>query len=113
VNVFETREADFILRGSFFHTVSRSFIFVKEDDSEMCLGGLLMLKYSMQICVQPTGCRVVPVASLGVKHLAVRHVLQNINEYPSLGSGTEDKMGGICSRHGGEGVFIHNFYWKT
>ena len=67
----------------------------------------------MKICVQPTGCRVLLVASLGVTHLAVRNVSQNINECPSLGFGTEDRMDGVCSRLGGEGKFIHNFDWKN
>jgi hypothetical protein len=63
--------------------------------------------------VQPTGYRALLVASLGVKHLAVRNVLHNINEYPSLGSDMEDRMDGICSRHEGEGKFMHSFDWKT
>ena len=112
VNVLETREVDFVLRGSFFCTVSRNFRLWKKMIPR-CVVGLWMLKCSLKICVQPTGCRVLLVASLGVKHLAVRYVLQNIDEYPSLWSGTEDRMEGICSRHGGEGKFINSFYWKT
>jgi hypothetical protein len=72
--------------------------------------GLRMFKSSKKICVQPTGCRVLLFASLGGKHLAVRNVLQNSNDYPSVGFGTESRMDGIlvCSRHGAEGKFIHN-----
>jgi len=79
VNVFETRQVDFVSRGSFVCTVPRDFRLWKKM-IQRCVLGLRMRKYSMKICVQQTGYRVLLVARLGVTYLAVRNVLQNINE---------------------------------